>query len=126
MRAVTIHNETRRRDLARAEWRGSLVGRARGLLGRRGLAADEGIVLTPCSSIHMLLMRFPIDVAYIDREGVVVKTVAALRPYRFSLGGRGAHSAIELAAGTLAATGTRPGDRLAFREEAACQQRPAA
>ena len=118
MRVVTIHNETRGRDVGRAEWRGSMLGRTRGLLGKAGLGPDEGIVLTPCSSVHMMLMRFPIDVAYLDREGTVVKTVTDLRPNRFSLGGRGAHHAVELRAGTLAASDTRPGDRIIFLDVA--------
>lgn len=114
MRLVTIHNETRSRDLGHAEWRGSILGRTRGLLGKASLEPREGIVLTPCSSVHMVLMRFAIDVAYINREGTVVKTVSALRPNRFSLGGRGAHSAVELPAGALAESGTQPGDHLVF------------
>lgn len=117
MRVVTVRNATRRTALARAEWRASVLGRTRGLLGRARLAPGEGIVLWPEASVHTLFMRFPIDVAYVDREGRVVKTVSWLRPYRFSLGGRGAHAAVELPTGTLAATGTCAGDHLVFDEE---------
>jgi uncharacterized membrane protein (UPF0127 family) len=117
MRMVTVRNETRATELARAEWRGTIWGRARGLLGKASLADGAGIVIAPCSSVHMFFMRFAIDVAYVDRDGRVVKTVSRLRPYRISFGGTGAHAAIELPAGTLEATGTRPGDRLAFDEQ---------
>ena len=119
MRTVTVHNETRNQDVGRAEWRGSLLGRTRGLLGRASLGPDEGIVLTPCGSVHMMLMRFAIDVAYVDRDGPVVKTVSDLRPNRFSLGGRGAHRAVELPVGALAASNTQPGDQLIFIDAAA-------
>ena len=114
MRMVTVRNATRDTELARAEWRGSMLGRARGLLGKTALAPGEGIVIAPCNSVHMMFMRFPIDVAYVDRDGRVVKTVSRLRPNRLSVGGRGAHAAIELPAGTLAATATSVGDRLLF------------
>ena len=114
MRRVTVRNQSRDRELARAEWRGSMLGRARGLLGRASLPSGDGIVISPCSSVHMIFMRFSIDVVYVDREGAVVKTVPGLRPFRLSLGGRGAHVAIELPAGTLDATGTQVGDRLLF------------
>jgi hypothetical protein len=34
--------------------------RFRGLLGRDRLPEGEGLLLTPCRSIHMLGMRFPL------------------------------------------------------------------
>jgi uncharacterized protein len=116
MRLVTVRNETRDACLARAEWRGSMVGRARGLLGKGSLPDGAGIVITPCNSVHMLFMRFPIDVVYINRENRVVKAVSDLKPFRFSLGGAGAHAAIELPTGTVAASGTAPGDQLVFND----------
>jgi uncharacterized membrane protein (UPF0127 family) len=85
-----------------------------GLLGRRSLAEDEGLLLTPCSSIHTFFMRFPIDSLYLDREHVVVKAVKDLRPFRVSACVRGARSILELPAGAIEASGTQVGDRLAF------------
>jgi uncharacterized membrane protein (UPF0127 family) len=85
-----------------------------GLLGRRSLAEDEGLLLTPCTSIHTFFMRFPIDVLYLDREHVVLKAVRALRPFRFSACLRGCHSVLELPAGAIEASGTQVGDRLAL------------
>ena len=116
MRTVVIVNETKDTTLATAEWRGTVIGRARGLLGRGGLGAGEGIVIDPCSSVHMFFMRFALDVVYVDREGRVVKTVAGLRPFRLSVGGRKAHQTIELAVGTIAKSGTEPGDQLRFHD----------
>jgi uncharacterized membrane protein (UPF0127 family) len=51
------------------------AARLRGLLGRRALGIDEGLLIRPASSIHTFFMRFPIDVEFIDRRGVVVKIV---------------------------------------------------
>jgi len=117
MRLVTVHNTSRGTTLAeRAEWRGSMWGRGRGLLGRGSLRAGEGIVLTPCSSVHMLFMRFSIDVVYLDKQDRVVKTVHNLRPFALSLGGRKAHHAVELPSGTLAETQTRAGDQLTIAD----------
>jgi len=83
-----------------------------GLLGRRSLAGDEGLLLTPCTSIHTFFMRFPIDILYLDREQVVVKAVRALRPFRLSACLRGGRSTLELPAGAIEASGTQVGDRL--------------
>ncbi len=91
--------------------------RALGLLGRRVLGTEEGMLLEPCSSVHTIGMRFPIDVAFLDADGCVVSTLPALVPGRLARGGRGARATLELRAGLLADTDTRPGDRLIFEEE---------
>ncbi len=84
-----------------------------GLLGRGGLAEGEGLHIVPCSSVHMLFMRFALDIVYLDRSGRVVKTVERLKPWRLSAG-RGAYSTLELPVGTVQRTGTRPGDEFAI------------
>jgi uncharacterized membrane protein (UPF0127 family) len=117
MRLVAVHNMSRGTTLAdRAEWRRWPWGRFRGLLGRTGLRSGEGVVLTPCGSVHQFFMLFSIDVAYLDKQNRVVKTVHSLRPFALSLGGRNAHHAVELPAGTLAQTQTRPGDQLTIAD----------
>lgn len=47
----------------------SLWARAKGLLGRSELPAGEGLVLWPCTSVHCLGMRFPIDVLHVSKSG---------------------------------------------------------
>ena len=83
--------------------------RVRGLLGRDALAPDEGLWIEPASSIHMWFMRFAIDVVYVARDGAVLKVVHAIKPWRLSAC-RGAHVALELAAGAAERCGVRAGD----------------
>lgn len=71
-------------------------------------------MLEPCNSIHTAFMRFAIDVVYVDRSGQVVKVVSKLKPFRVSGVLRSTCSVIELPGGTIASTGTTPGDQLAF------------
>jgi hypothetical protein len=61
-------------------------------------------------------MRFPIDVIFTDREGVVVGMREAMPPHRPFAGARGAYRTVELPAGTIAQTQTARGDRLRFEE----------
>lgn len=82
-------------------------------MGRRDLPTGHGILITPCSSIHMFFMRFPIDVVFLDKEDRAVKIVNAIKPWRTAMGG-GGKKALELPAGTAASTGTQPGDHLEF------------
>jgi uncharacterized protein len=83
----------------------------RGLMGRRSLAPDEGMLFRPAGSIHMFFMRFAIDAVFCDADLRVVKVVRNLEPWR-TAGARGAKVVIELAAG--AADGLAEGDQLAL------------
>ena len=80
-----------------------------GLMGRSGLAAGEGLLLRPCSSIHMFFMRFAIDAVFCDRDLVVVGVERDLRPWRTARR-KGAKVVVELPVG--AAAGVDPGERL--------------
>lgn len=93
-------------ELADSPWR-----RMVGLLGRASLPLGGGMRFEPASSLHMLFMRFAIDVVYVDREERVVKLVSDLKPWRFTAA-RGARSAYELPAGTIARVGVEVGDQL--------------
>jgi uncharacterized protein len=87
------------------------LSRLRGLLGRRGLAAGEGMLIRPAPSVHTLFMRFPVDVVFLDRSLTVVKVVHGLRAWR-AAGARKAAAALELPAGAAATAGVRAGDVL--------------
>jgi uncharacterized membrane protein (UPF0127 family) len=85
--------------------------RLRGLLGRRRLSPDAGLLLLPTGSIHTWFMRFPIDAVFLDGDLRVLGVAAELRPWRLA-GRRGARAVLELAAGEAARCGIEPGDRL--------------
>ena len=84
--------------------------RMRGLLGRASLPPDTGMLIRPCRSIHMWFMRFPIDVAFIDRDLCVLKRVSHVQPWRIVLAPPGTCCVLETAAGVLAPL--KIGDRL--------------
>jgi hypothetical protein len=81
----------------------------KGLLGRDSLASEEGLLIRPAGSIHMLFMRFPIDALFCDRELRVLGVARNLQPWRVA-SRRDAKVVVELAAG--AAEGVDEGDRL--------------
>lgn len=92
----------------------SFARRLRGLLGRPPMEQEEGLLLLDCESIHTAGMRYPIDVAFLDADRQVVRSISALRPWRIGLGGSSAVHALELPAGRLRRTGTVPGVRLSW------------
>ncbi len=92
----------------------SLTDRMRGLLGRKDLPVDAGLLIRPCRSIHMWFMRFPIDAAFLDGELRVLKIVRGLRPWQLAFAPRNTCSVLETAAGGMAALHT--GHRLLEKE----------
>ena len=94
------------------------VSRLRGLLGRDELAADEGLLLTPESSVHTWFMRFPIDVVFLDADLTILGLRECLPAWRLA-GHRGARAVLELPAGTCDQRRMRPGDRLTLDDYAA-------
>lgn len=113
LRAVNITKDVE--IAARVEWAGSSETRRRGLLGRDQIDADEAMYIVPTQWIHMFGMRFPIDVAFLASDGRVLFIHHKLRPNRFSRPVWRAEGALELAAGTLEATGTAVGDVIEFQ-----------
>ena len=85
--------------------------RLRGLIGRPPLRRGEGLLLTPCNSVHTFWLRTPIDVVFCDRELEVVLVVPELPPRRLH-GKRGAKVTFELAPGEAARLGIAAGTRL--------------
>ena len=90
----------------------TLWSRFLGLMFRRELPAGHGLLIRPCSSIHMFFMRFPLDVVFVDGDGRVLRVLASIRPWRASMPVRGAKAAIELPAGTAARFGVVSGATL--------------
>jgi len=103
------------RVLASAEIATDRAERRRGLLGRDG--AGGALVIQPCRWVHTIGMRFPLDVAFLDAEGVVVKTVRMSR-HRVGVPVPKAHLVIEAQAGAFARWGLQVGDTVEVREGA--------
>jgi uncharacterized protein len=85
--------------------------RLRGLMGRRELEPDEGLLLRPSGSVHTCFMRFAIDIAFLDSELRVLAVSPGVRPWRLRLQ-RGARAVLELPAGEADRVGIAPGDQL--------------
>ncbi|KAF4410945.1 DUF192 domain-containing protein [Streptomyces lycii] len=84
----------------------SYRARRRGLLGRDGV--EGALLLTPANSVHTFRMRFPIDVAHLDR-GLRVIAVRTMRPGRLGALRPRARHVLEAEAGAMERWGLRPG-----------------
>lgn len=94
----------------------TLWTRFRGLLGRPALAPGEGMWLKPCQQVHMMGMKFPLSVWFLDKTEHVCLLIDDLRPWRISPRSRKAASVIEFPVGWGIATQTLIGDKLVWEE----------
>lgn len=94
----------------------SFLDRFLGLMGRKSLPEKQGLLLSPCNSIHMMFMRFAIDAIFLDRDNRIVKIVPHLRPWLGLAFAPGAYACIELPAGTVEMLGWRVGMKLSSSE----------
>lgn len=96
----------------RLEVADTLWTRTKGLLGRSSLAADQGLWIHRCNSVHTFFMRFAIDLVFLNREMVVTKTFSRVSPGRMIWPVWRATSVIELSEGFLEKHPIRVGDKL--------------
>lgn len=110
---VCVRNITRDTVIApQARLAESFTSRLRGLLGKSARDFTDALLIRPCNMVHMIGMRFPLDVLYVSKQGEVLACVANLRPWAIGPYVRGANWVLELPAGALANSGTQVGDRL--------------
>lgn len=111
---ISILNVTRNTQIAnRAEVAGSGMKRSKGLLGRKGLDAGEGMWIVPCEAVHTFFMQFPLDLIYLDKKNRIRKVKSNVRPWRLSVC-LSAHSIIELPVGAIRDSQSQPGDIVKF------------
>ncbi len=87
----------------------SISAKLRGLIGTT--AQHRGVILARCSSIHTCWMTYPLDVAFIDSRGVVIKSCRKLRPWHVRTA-RNAQWTIERPCSTT--VWLKEGDRIIF------------
>ena len=88
------------------------ASRRKGLLDHDSLANGSAMIIGT-SAIHTFFMRFVIDVIFVAKDGRVLKVRGHVKPRRIAAAWR-AFAVVELAAGAVERSDTRPGDQLAL------------
>lgn len=91
----------------------SFLSRMKGLMGKKSLREDQGLIIKPCKSIHTMWMRFDIDVVFLDKHKNIVDIICFLKPFRTAFC-RDAFYTLELAAGMAEKKDLKIGDRLGW------------
>lgn len=99
------------RDVAPLEVAVSAAARRRGLLGRSGI--DGAIWLAPAIQVHSFRMGFDLDVAFVARDGTVLRAQPLPRGRLTRFVPRAA-GVLEAEAGSFERWGLQPGCRIAL------------
>lgn len=87
--------------------------RFKGLMLAPDLAEGEGLIITPCNSIHMMFMRYPIDAIFVDNSNRIDIIYENLKPWiGITKIYKNVVSVIELPAGTAKKLGLLKDDIL--------------
>ncbi len=115
---MTIMNLNRNRVVAQeVKYCRTVWSRLRGWLGRKNPpTVGQGLYLTPCQGVHTLGMRFSVDVVFIDKQGMVLRTLT-LQPWRLSPFLPAARGVLELPVGTCEQGVCEPGDQLSLANQ---------
>jgi uncharacterized protein len=124
VRKVQVLNRSRQVVVAgEAEMAESVWTRFVGLMGRRKIETDTGLVIYPNNGVHMFFMRFPIDVLHVAEDGTVLRVLDGLKPWRVGPIVKRCKYTVELPAGTARKTGTQKGDKIELITPAPGSQR---
>ncbi|MGE5421747.1 MAG: DUF192 domain-containing protein [Ignavibacteriales bacterium] len=89
----------------------NFFSRFKGWMGKE-LSTGSAILIHPCASVHTCFMRQSIDVAFINKDGNVVKLIEDMQPWKFSAWIRGAAAVIEMPSGEAASAGFKEGEQI--------------
>lgn len=83
-----------------------------GLLGKRSLPEESGLLIKPSSGVHTWAMSMAIDIVALDRDNVVIGAFEKVGPWKIRGLALRTKSVLELPAGRIARCDVQVGDRL--------------
>ena len=96
---------------AKVDHANNIFTRMKGLMFSKSLGDFDGLLITPCNSIHTFFMKYPIDVVFLTKDYKVVKACRNVKPWRMTGIYFGACQVLEMNAGELSQD-LEPGDQL--------------
>ncbi len=111
MKKITVLNNnnviTRNAEIA-----DTFFSRFKGLMFRKSIDDDYALYITPCNQIHMLNMRFAIDVVYLNNSDEVIKIDVNVQPGKICKTVKNAKSVIEMKSFAAEKLGISTGDTI--------------
>ncbi len=90
----------------------NFLERFRGLMFTQSIPDSYGLMIRPCNQIHMMNMKFPLDVIYLSEDGTILHMDENIQPWKIGKTVKHAAGVVEVNAGTCARLGLETGDKL--------------
>jgi len=88
-----------------------------GLLGTDNFDKNKVLHIPSCSSIHTIGMKYPIDLLFIDKQGVIIKKITHLQPNKITKNYFKARDVLEFADGQTNAAFLEEGQRIQIQAD---------
>lgn len=92
--------------------------RLKGLLGRKEIFDQEGLLLLDCRAIHCFFMKCSIDAIYLNAQGEILH-IETLQPWQLGAKVKGTAHILEMAAGRASHLGLHIGQHLTWNQGSA-------
>ncbi|MGN0521242.1 MAG: DUF192 domain-containing protein [Eubacterium sp.] len=92
----------------------SFFKRFMGLMFRKSIPIDHGLLLTPCNEIHTFSMRFNIDTVTMSKDGTVLFIDRDIKPNTVRKKVENGYMVLELNSGVADSISIAVGDRIDF------------
>lgn len=86
-----------------------------GLMYRKSLAENRGLLLTPCDEIHTFGMRFNIDTIMMSKENEILFIDYDVPPHKVRKRVKNCYKVLEVNSGVAAKLGLNVGDIIDFK-----------
>jgi len=98
----------------------TFMKRLKGLLFKKEIDEDEGLLISPCSQVHTFGMKFSIDVLFLSKFGEVISIESSMSPGKISPLIRTCHQVLELKSEIVVKKGIKKGSRIIFGTNSIC------
>lgn len=92
----------------------TFLTRLKGLIGKKELTDNDGLLLIPCNQVHTYFMNFPLSIWFLTEESQLIHAIDCLDVGILSEKVKSAYMVLELPAYSLTSTGTEIGDIIYF------------
>ncbi len=93
-----------------------MVSRFMGLMFRKSMKDEHGLILIPCNQVHTFNMKFDIDVISLDKDNKVLEIYDSVKPNKVCKGVKNAKKVLELNPGIANKFGLSVGDICVFEQ----------
>ncbi|MDD2371730.1 MAG: DUF192 domain-containing protein [Firmicutes bacterium] len=116
IKTIQIVTEVNENLLANVVIADSYFKRLKGLMWKKNLNKDEGLLIKPCNSIHTFFMKINLDVIFIDKNNTIIEIYKNMLPWRISKIHKNSIFCIEGNAGSF--ENLKKGEKIKIKEKA--------